>query len=74
MRHVPLIPTPMMIITRRAMTNGLFGTSSFWKVIAFALIARRLLRKLMGSDPQTVAIERLEPGQTLILTGVRLRK
>jgi hypothetical protein len=31
---------------------------------------RRTMRKLMGSDPHTVAIEKIRPGETVVLRGV----
>ena len=70
----PLFPGPSMIVVRRAMVDGLFGESRMWKMVAFAIIARRTMRKLMGSDPHTVAIERIRPGETVILRGVTGRK
>jgi hypothetical protein len=72
-RHVPLFPSPSMLVVRRAMTQGLFGESRMWKLIAFAIIGRRMLRRIMGSEPRTVAIERLRPGETLVLRGVTIR-
>ena len=47
-----------MVIVRRAMTEGLFGDSRFWKVVAFAIIARRTMPQADGLDPNTVAIEK----------------
>jgi hypothetical protein len=67
----PLFPKPSMLIVRRAMVDGLFGRSRFWKAIAFLIIARRTVRKLMGSDPRLVAVEKIRPGETITLRGVR---
>ena len=72
--RIPLIPGPSMVIVRRAMTEGLFGRSRMWKAVAFAIIARRTIRKLMGSDPNTVAIENIKPGETVVMRGVTVRK
>ena len=66
----PLFPSPSMLVTRRAMTDGVFGRSRIWKTVAFAIMFRRTVRKLMGSDPHTVAIEKIRPGETVILRGV----
>ncbi len=70
----PLFPSPSMIVVRRAMTEGVFGQSRMWKTVAFAIMFRRTMRKLMGSDPHTVAIEKLRPGETVVLRGVTGRK
>ena len=66
----PLFPSPSMLVIRKAMTQGLFGESRMWKLVAFAIIARRMLRKIMDSEPRLVAIEKIRPGETLILRGV----
>ena len=68
--RLPLFPTPSMLVVRRAMVDGLFGESRLWRLVAFAIIGRRILRRVLGSDPVTVAVERLRPGDTLILRGV----
>jgi hypothetical protein len=73
-RGLPLILSPGVLLTRRAMREGLRGDSKVWRLVLVAIVGRRLLRKLMGSDPATVAIERLQPGETLILRGVTTRK
>jgi hypothetical protein len=68
--RTPLFPSPSMLIVRRAMVQGLFGDSRVWKVLAFVIIGRRMLLRVMGSDPRVVAVERIHPGETLILRGV----
>ena len=68
--RTPLFPSPSMLVVRRAMVDGLFGDSRMWKLIAFVIIGRRMLRRIMGSEPRTVALERIRPGETLILRGV----
>jgi hypothetical protein len=70
---VPLVPTASMLIVRKAMVEGVKGENRLWRYVMLAIIARRLLRRLMDSDPRTVAVERLLPGQTLILRGVTSR-
>jgi hypothetical protein len=71
--RMPLFPSPSMLVVRRAMVDGLFGESRMWKLVAFAIIGRRMLRRIMGSEPRTVAIERIRPGETVILRGVTSR-
>jgi len=72
--RVPLFPSPAMLFVRRAMVEGLRGDSKVWRYVMFAIIASRLIRRLMGTDPITVAVERLQPGETLVLRGVASRK
>jgi hypothetical protein len=71
--RLPLVPTASMLVVRKAMVEGVKGENRFWRYVMFAIIARRVLRRLMDSDPRTVAVERLLPGQSLILRGVTSR-
>ena len=68
--RTPLFPSPSMLIIRRAMLDGLFGDSRVWKVLAVVIIGRRMLQRIMGSEPRVVAVERIRPGETLIMRGV----
>ena len=71
--RLPLVPTASMLVVRKAMVEGVKGENRFWRYVMIAIIARRVLRRLMDSDPRTIAVERLLPGQTLILRGVTSR-
>jgi hypothetical protein len=66
----PLFLTPSVYIFNKSVASGILGKSRFWKTIGFILISRRMLRRIMGSEPRTVAIERIAPGESLILRGV----
>jgi hypothetical protein len=72
-RRFPLL-SPTFMLRRKALTQGVFGDSRFWQFIAFVLVARRVIRKIMGSDPIVVARERVRPGETIILTGLLPKK
>jgi hypothetical protein len=72
--RLPLFPSPSMLIVRKAMVEGIKGDNKLWRAVMFAIIARRVVRRLMGSDAQTVAIERIGPGETLLLRGVTSRR
>lgn len=71
--RMPLVPTASMLLVRKAMVEGFKGENRLWRYVMLAIIARRLLRRLMDSDARTVAVERLLPGQSLILRGVTSR-
>ena len=64
---------PSAVIYRRAMQHGILGNSRFWKAVGIAILARNVARRIMGSDPVTVGIETIKPGETVILRGVRSR-
>jgi len=65
---------PSAWVFRKSMRDGILGDSRLWKAVALAILLRRAFRKLMGSEPVTVAIEQLKPGETIVLRGVRSRK
>jgi hypothetical protein len=71
--RLPLVPSASMLFVRKAMVEGVKGENRVWRYVMLAIIARRIIRRLMDSDPRTVAIERLLPGQTLVLRGVTSR-
>jgi len=54
--------------------GGLRGKSRFWRTVLVLVVARRAFRRVMQSDVRTVAFERIKPGDTIILRGVRSRK
>ena len=71
--RLPLVPSASMLLVRKAMVEGVKGENRFWRFVMFAIIARRIVRRLMDSDPRTVAVEKLLPGQTLIMRAVTSR-
>lgn len=73
-RRRPSLFAPSALIFSNAMRKGIFGDSRVWKAVGVAILARRGLRKVMGSEPQTIAVERIKPGETVILRGVRSPK
>jgi hypothetical protein len=68
--RLPLFPSPRMLLVRRAMVEGLRGENKVWRLILLLIVASRLWRRIMGSDPQTVAVEKVGPGDTVILRAV----
>jgi hypothetical protein len=72
-RRRPTLFAPSALIFSNAMRKGLFGDSRVWKAVGIVILARRGLKKLMGSEPRTLAVERIKPGETVILRGVRSR-
>ncbi len=70
-RRFPVL-SPALIIRRKAITQGFFGDNRMWRVIGLLIVGRMILHKVMGRGSQTIAVERLEPGQKIILTGLRI--
>ena len=73
-RRRPRLLAPSALLFSNAMRKGIFGHSQVWRIIGFAILARRGLKKVLGSEPQTVAVERIRLGETLVLRGVRSAK
>lgn len=59
---------------RKSINKGLLGDDGLWRVVFFVIYGRRLLRKLMGSEPQLLSVEKLEPNQTLIVETVHPKR
>lgn len=70
-RRFPLL-SPGLFIRRKAIVQGFFGDNRVWQIIGVIVVGRMILRKILGGGSQTIAIERLEPGQQIILTGLRI--
>lgn len=58
----------LRILLRRGLWNGLVGGSRFWMVVGGAAAAVRLMQRLSGREPKIVYAEKLEPGQTLVIS------
>lgn len=74
MARRPRYLAPSAWMFQKSVRDGFFGDSRVWKTVGLLIIGRRALRKIMGSEAQTVAIERIKPGETIVLRGVRSRK
>ena len=59
----PSVLRPSYYIRRASINKGLFGDDRFWRVVFILMTGRKVLRKLMGSEAEFVALEKLKPGQ-----------
>lgn len=57
-------------VRRKSINKGLFGDDRLWRTVFFVIFGRKLLRRLMGSEPETVAIEKLNPGQIVRIEAI----
>lgn len=64
------ILSPSYFIRKASINRGLLGDDRFWRTIFMLMMGRRLLRKLAGSEPEVVALERLEPGQFVRIEAI----
>lgn len=61
---------PSVLVRRASISKGLLGDDRFWRTIFLLMMGRRAMRKIMGSDPEVVALDRLEPGQFMTIEAI----
>ena len=66
---------PIRTYTRRRLTvlsyaRGIKGNNSLWRAIWYILLVFRAVEKLRPQE-RTVAVERLEPGESVTITATR---
>lgn len=62
--------SPAAYVRRTSLNKGLLGDDRVWRTIFFVLAGRRVLRKVMGSEPQLVATEKIKPGHALQIASI----
>ncbi len=66
---MPLIPytyRPSVIVRSKALRQGLFGPSTFWKVVAAVVFGRRTLKKIFGRNEEVLEKAVLKGGGRLM--------
>lgn len=61
---------PATIIRRNALFLGVLGNSPLWRTVAVVVFGRRLVKRLVGKQPELVAEETLHPGQWVRITAL----
>jgi len=64
------ILSPAYFIRRASINKGLLGDDRFWRTIFFIGVGRKVLKRMMGSEPETVAFEKLQPGQFVRIEAI----
>lgn len=65
---------PAAYVRRKSINRGLLGDDRLWRTVFFVISGRRVLRKLMGSEPEIVSIEKLKPDRTLVIETINPRR
>jgi len=66
---MPLIPytyRPSVIVRSKALRQGLFGPSTFWKIVAAVVFGRRTLKKIFGRNEEVLEQAVLKGGGRLM--------
>ena len=53
---------PTMVIRAQAFRKGLFGSSTFWRTIAYGIIGKRLLKRYFGREPEIIEVATMKGG------------
>jgi hypothetical protein len=58
------------LVRSTAMRQGFARRDRFWRVVAFAILANDLWRKLTVKEPDRLGTERLVEGQSVIISAL----
>jgi hypothetical protein len=62
--------SPAAYIRRSSINKGLFGDDRFWRTVFIVMTGRKVLRRVLGSGPEVVAVEKLKPGQFVRIEAI----
>ncbi len=72
MPKVPPSLRPGRIIRRKAMRQGIRGSSSFWKFVAVVVFGRSTIKKIFGKNEELVTREVFRSGGYMTVEPVKL--
>ena len=61
----------LRFLSRAGVLRGFLGGSRLWTVVGSVALGVRVLRKLAGSEPESVFTKELRPGDSLLITHDR---
>jgi hypothetical protein len=70
-RYLPAAVRPSLVIQRRALSDGVFGPSRFWKLVALVLFLRGPLRSTFGRQPERLGAYRIGKGESISVASYR---
>ena len=65
MAVLPTAMRPALALQRNAVRKGIFGRSNLWRSVAMVLYGRRVLKRLLGRQPEFLGRRTLRAGQML---------
>ncbi len=66
----PRLLSPIALARRNAVYKGVLGGDRRWLALGGVVWGARLLKKAAGRTEEVVALEKLEPGQAVLLTTI----
>jgi hypothetical protein len=62
--------SPYVLIRRRALQRGVFGSSAIWRAIAVVMFGGQFLKRVFGKNPEYLGTERLRAGQFVRIEAI----
>lgn len=69
-----LLRSPIGGLRSMALRRGVVGGNRGWMILAGVLWGARLLRRASSRRPEVIALERLQPGQSVQITALPGRR
>jgi hypothetical protein len=66
---LPPLLRPSFIIRRNAMRKGLFGPSTFWKIVAVVVLGRGTLQRVFGRKTERLGVRTIRPGHVITVAA-----
>ena len=63
MALLPRFLRPGVILRRKAMYSGIFGQSTFWKIVAVWVFGKASIKKFFGKNTEVIDISKLGTGR-----------
>jgi hypothetical protein len=70
-RYLPAAVRPSLVIQRRALSDGVFGPSRFWKLVALVIFLRGPLKSAFGRQPERLGTYRIGKGQSVSVASYK---
>ncbi len=71
MALIPRILRPKFLIRRKAMRSGIFGQSTFWKIVAVWVFGRASIKKFFGKNTEVIDVSKLGRGRYMQLATAK---
>ena len=71
MALLPRALRPSVLIRRKAMYSGIFGQSTFWKIVAAWVFGKASIKKFFGKNPEVIDAARLGSGRYMQLATAK---
>ncbi len=69
MKIFPATLHPAFVVRRKAMRQGVLGSSTLWKGVAIVVFGRSTFKKIFGKQPQTLGRRVIRPGQVITIAA-----